>query len=71
MTIKKRETNVHQLDEEKILAMYTLPGNKFFGRQNSMEYGPTTILDDICQYPDLFYAHRPNSLKRKITKNLI
>lgn len=29
-----------------------------------MDYVPTTMLDAICQYHNLMYGHRPNSLKR-------
>ena len=43
---------------------YSLPGYNFCGPKNSMDYVPTTMLDAICQYHDLIYAYRPNSLER-------
>jgi hypothetical protein len=29
-----------------------------------MDYVPTTMVDAICQYHDLIYGKRPNSLER-------
>ncbi|EFX67030.1 hypothetical protein DAPPUDRAFT_115788 [Daphnia pulex] len=43
---------------------YSLPGYNFCGPKNSMDYVPTTMLDSLCQYHDLIYGYRPNSLER-------
>jgi hypothetical protein len=43
---------------------YTIPGYNFCGPKNSLDFVPTTMLDAICMYHDLVYAHRPHSLEK-------